>query len=113
MWLGLAALSAGAYVGLPGYMESLERRIVFRQPDCMDEARDRAESTAIGLAERGDSLGSWMRSCLAERQAAMGRHADRVGYGTMGVLLLMTLAVAAFTTRSIRTRLTSSRDHAG
>ncbi|MGB1780059.1 MAG: hypothetical protein ACPHQP_10935 [Longimicrobiales bacterium] len=104
LWLILAALSAGAYLGLPRYMESLDRRIVFRQPDCMDIAREQAQSTAVGVAERADSLEAWIRSCLEERQAEMGRHADRIGYGTTGALITMSLLLTALSIRSARGR---------
>lgn len=102
LWLILAALAAGAYLGLPRYMESLDRRIVFRQPDCMDIAREQAQSTAVGVAERADSLEAWMRSCLEERQAEMSRHADRIGYGTTGALITMSLLLTALSIRSAR-----------
>lgn len=100
LWLILTALSAGAYLGLPRYMESLDRRIVFRPPDCMDIARERAQTTAVGVAERGDSLEAWMKSCLEERQAEMGRHADRVGYGTTGTLIALSLVLTALSIRT-------------
>ena len=109
----LAALSAGAYLGLPRYMESLNRRIVFRHPDCMDVARARAQSTVVEGTERGDSLESWMKSCLEERQEEMARHADRVGYATTGALIAMALLLTAFIVQTARGRLGSSAHRSG
>ncbi len=113
LWLLLIGLAAGAYFALPLYMESLDRRIVFRQPDCMDVARERAESTPVEISERGDSLEAWMKACLEERQEEMARHADVVGYGTMAALITIAVILAALVTQTAFARREPSRDRTG
>ena len=95
LWVILIGLAAGAYYGLPVYMESLDQRIVFRSPNCMDVAQEQARATMLELSERGDSLQTWMTRCLEERQEEMARHADLVGYGTMGALIAMSIVLTA------------------
>ena len=113
LWLTLGGLAAGAYVGLPIYMESLDARIVFRQPDCIDVARERARSTPVDVAVRGDSLEAWTRSCLSERQQEMARHADLVGFGTMGVLVTLSVLLTALAIHMAWIRLGPARGRSG
>ena len=112
LWLVLGALVAGAYFGLPIYMESLERRIVFASPDCMDVAREQARSTPVEVAARGDSLEAWMKSCLAERQQEMARHADLVGFGAMGTLIALSVLLTALIVQMAFVRLGWARGQA-
>ena len=112
LWVLLAGLVAAAWQGLPIYMESLDARIVFRQPDCMDVARDQARATPVEVDVRGDSLEAWTKGCLAERQQELARHADLVGYGTMATLVLMSIILTALILQTAWTRL-QGRSEAG
>lgn len=109
LWIMLLGLAAGAYVGLPVYMESLDERIVFRPPDCMDVARAQADETPVAVPARGDSLQLWMANCLEERQAEMARHADLVGYGTMGVLVVLSIILTALIIQALLARVWPGR----
>ena len=109
LWLALGALTTGAWFGLPVYLESLERRIVFRAPDCMDVAREQARSAPVDVSERGDSLEAWMKGCLEERQDEMVRHADLVGYGTMGMLTALSIVLTALIIQAAWVRLSRAR----
>jgi len=113
LWLTLGGLAAGAYFGLPIYMESLDARIVFRQPDCIDVAREQARSTTVDVAVRGDSLEAWMKSCLSERQKKMAHHADWVGFGVMSVLVTFFLLLTALVIHMAWMRLGPPRGRAG
>ena len=105
LWILLGTLTAVAYVALPVYMESLESRIVIRAPDCMDTAREQIRANPVDVSERGDSLRVWMTDCLQERQQKMVRHADVVGYGTTGSLLVMAIVLTALTGQAVFSRL--------
>lgn len=105
LWALLVALGAGAWLGLPSYVDSLERRIVFRSPDCMDVAAAEARRTELTLAVRGDSLEAWTRTCLEARQEELVRHADRVGIGVIGGLLALSGLAVALTLQSARLHL--------
>ena len=105
LWILLGTLTAVAYFALPAYMESLEPRIVFRAPDCMDTAREQIRADPVEVSERGDSLRVWMTACLQERQQEMVRHADMVGYGTTSALLLMAIVLTALTGQAVFSRL--------
>ena len=105
LWILLGTLTAVAYAALPVYMESLESRIVFRAPDCMDTAREQIRANPVDVSERGDSLRVWMTDCLQERQQKMVRHADVVGYGTTGALLVMAIVLTALTGQAVFSRL--------
>ena len=112
LWVILIGLAAGAYYGLPVYMESLDQRIVFRSPNCMDVAQEQARATMLELSERGDSLQTWMTRCLEERQEEMARHADLVGYGTMGALIAMSIVLTALIIQTALARLGWPRNQA-
>ena len=113
LWLTLGGLAAGACFGLPIYMESLDARIIFRQPDCMDVAREQARSTTVDVAVRGDSLEAWMKSCLSVRQKEMARHADLVGFGTMGILTTLAVLLTGLVIHVAWIRLGPARGRSG
>lgn len=113
LWLTLGGLAAGAYVGLPIYMESLDARIVFRQPDCIDVAREQARSTPVDVAVRGDSLEAWTKNCLSARQQEMAQHADLVGFGAVSVLITLSGLLTAMVIHMAWIRLGPARGRSG
>lgn len=97
LWLLLAGLTAGAYYGLPRYLDSLDQRILFADPDCMQVAGTRANEARLSVQARGDSLRIWTRKCLNDRQERMIRHADIVGWSTTIGLGLASVLITALT----------------
>ena len=81
------------------------RMYYFQAPDCMDTAREQIRADPVEVSERGDSLRMWMTACLQERQQEMVRHADVVGCGTTGALLLMAIFLTALTGHAVFSRL--------
>lgn len=94
-WVVLAALIVGAWHGVPHYIATLEGGIVFADPDCMQVTVDRVVEAGLTLEERVDSTRLWTVACLEERQTAVRRRADLVGWsanaaiGLAGVIALV------------------------
>ena len=98
-WVVVVLLVGGAWYGLPRYMATLERSIVFADPDCMQVTVDRVSAAGLTLAERIDSTEAWTKGCLEERQERVFARANLVGWSANGLIALGIL-VAGLVTRA-------------
>lgn len=108
-WGIMAAATGVALTQVPLYMDSLDQRIVFAHPNCMDVVGDSAAALSLSTEQRADSLMPWTRDCMEARQVTMLAHAEKVGWAaTLGLLALSVLTLAitlAWGWERIRTRL--------
>lgn len=98
LWLVLVGASVGAAWSVPTYLDSLDQRIVYANPDCMSVVADSIGALGLTLAERQDSVMPWTRSCQEARRLSALEHGNRVGFGTtaaLGLLAMLTLAVTS------------------
>ena len=96
-WGIMVVSVAVALTQVPRYLDSLDQRIVFANPDCMAVVGDSAAALKLTTAQRADSLAPWTRDCLRIRQDSMLGHAQRVGWGTTLVLLSLSVFTLAVT----------------
>ena len=96
-WLVLFGASATAARQLPAYIDSLDARILYANPDCMAVVADSMGAVGLTVEERQDPVMPWTRACQDQRQVRMLEHANRVGYGTTGILLLFSVVTVALT----------------
>ena len=108
-WAIFAVAVSVAATQVPPYMDSLDQRIVFANPDCMSVVADSQAALGLTVEQRADSAMPMLRSCLQGRQEVMLAHAQKVEWAaTLGLLALsvLTLAVTlAWGWERIRTRL--------
>ena len=90
-WVVAGVLVAGAWFGLPRYLDTLDRTIVFADPDCMQVTVDRVAQEGLTLDERIDSTEVWTMTCLDERQDQALRRANLVGWAANALIALATL----------------------
>lgn len=105
-WVIVAALVAGAWYGLPRYLGTLEARIVFADPDCMQVTVDRVVEAGLDLQERVDSTAAWTVDCLEDRQAVVMRRAALVGWSAnvaIGIGAMIALLVTGGWVSALRT----------
>lgn len=94
-WVVFAVGLAVAVTQVPPYLDSLDQRIVFANPDCMSVVADSQAALGLTVEERADSLTPWTRDCLRIREEVMLDHAGKVGWGaTIGLVTLSILTFA-------------------
>lgn len=96
-WSVFAIAVSLAATQVPPYLDSLDQRIVFANPDCMSVVADSQAVLGLTVEERADSSMPWTRSCMDGRQEVMLAHAQKVGWGTTIALLLLSVLTLALT----------------
>jgi hypothetical protein len=96
-WGILTVSVAIALTQVPWYLDSLDQRIVFAQPDCLAVVGDSAAALELTTAQRADSLTPWTRDCLRIRQDSMLGHAQKVGWATTLALVVLSVFTLAIT----------------
>lgn len=96
-WLVLLGSSFAAAWRLPTYVDSLDQRILYANPDCMAVVADSMGALGLSTAERQDSVMPWTRSCQEGRQLRLLEHANRVGLFTTSALALLSVFTLALT----------------
>ncbi|MEM7415078.1 MAG: hypothetical protein AAF389_06250 [Gemmatimonadota bacterium] len=97
MWIGFLGFAAAAARELPRYIDSLDQRIIYRNPDCMLVVADSMGALGLTVEERQDSVVSWTRACQRIRTAEMIEHSNRVTIGTGIVLFIFSVFTFAVT----------------
>lgn len=97
MWIGFLGFAAAAARELPRYIDSLDQRIIYRNPDCMAIVADSMGAVGLTVEERQDSLVLWTRGCQEIRTAEMIQHSNRVTIGTGIVLFVFSVFTFAVT----------------
>lgn len=96
-WAIFAVAVSVAVTQLPPYMDSLDQRIVFANPDCMSVVADSQAALGLTVEERADSAMPMLRSCMQGRQEVMLAHARKVEWGRTGALGLLSVLTLALT----------------
>lgn len=109
-WVVAGLLLAGAWFGLPRYLDTFDRTIVFADPDCMQVTVDRVAREGLTLAERVDSTEVWTMTCLDDRQNRALRRANLIGWVSNTLIALAGLVAALSTAAWIRGMRGSSQD---